>query len=106
MSVLAQWLRTVELKPDEILPSEECQSELKVNKSETTHAAVVPAGIGELMNCENYSSFTRLTARVLKFCQLTRPHSSTPAESDMTKAEILWVLEAQKGLVKDPKFKQ
>ena len=60
------------------------------------------------MNCEHYSSFTRLmavTSKVLKlkFCRITRPF---PAESDMTKAEILWVLEAQKKLVQDSKFAQ
>ena len=85
---------------------------MKGNKSEATHgllSAVVPAGIGEVMDCKRYSSVARLlavTANVQKFCRLARPYSSLPAESDTAKAEILWILETQKDLVKDPKFAQ
>lgn len=66
--------------------SEECQSELKVDKSEVTHGLltmVEPAGVGELINCEDYSSFTKqlsVTAKVLQFCRLTRPHVSIPPD--------------------------
>ena len=84
---------------------------MKVNKSEATHGllSVVPAGIGEVMDCKCYSSVARLlavTANVQKFCRLARPYSSLPAKSDTAKAEILWILETQKDLVKDPKFAQ
>ena len=110
-----EWLKTAELHPIEVLPfqmPEECRPEMKVNKSEATHgllSAVVPAGIGEVMDCKRYSSVARLlavTANVQKFCRLARPYSSLPAESDTAKAEILWILETQKDLVKDPKFAQ
>ena len=66
-------------------------------------------GIGEVTDCKRYSSVARLlavTANVQKFCRLARPYSSLPAESDTAKAEILWILETQKDLVKDPKFAQ
>lgn len=74
-----EWLRTVELNPSKTLQfqmPEECQVEMKANKAETTLgllAAVAPTGLGEIMNCDNYSSLTRLfsvTATVLKFCRL------------------------------------
>ena len=109
-----EWLKTAELHPIEVLPfqmPEECRPEMKVNKSEATHgllSAVVPAGI-EVMDCKRYSSVARLlavTANVQKFFRLARPYSSLPAESDTAKAEILWILETQKDLVKDPKFAQ
>ena len=78
---------------------EECQSEMKVNQEEAVRGlltAVEPKGIGVVLDCNQYSSFTHLisvTARVLKFCNLLlsriRPVSDTANTDDRSKAESL-----------------
>ena len=101
-----EWLKTGELKgPSELQIPEECQIEMKGDKAETAHGlltAVEPAGIGQVMKGENFSSFRRLlavTVDVLKFCQLllnkVRPGATTNTPDDLAVAEALWVVHVQ-----------
>ena len=108
-----EWLKTGELsRTVELQMPELCYSEMK--QAEAVHgllSAVEPSGIGEVMKCDDFSSFRRLidiTSLVLKFgrhlLQTIRPDAS--ALDDRAKAEILWIIESQKVLVNDSNFSQ
>lgn len=112
-----EWLKTDDpSRFAEIQMPEECRSEMKIHKAEVVHgllSAVEPPGIGAVMKCENFSSFHRLvvvTGYVLKFCRVLlsniHPDTANNASSDLNKAEVLWLVESQKLLLKDEKFDQ
>lgn len=72
------WLKKKELDDEDIelqMP-EECKIEMKISKSEVSHSLLVStrvAAIGQLLKCEDFSSFYRLiavTAMMLKFCRI------------------------------------
>ena len=111
------WLKTNELSCEdlEVQMPEECKPEMKISKVEVSHSLLVrmtTSAIGQLLKCEDFSSFRRLiavTAIVLKVCQIflkcIRPEPSTCIYDDQTRAEILWLVESQQELVKDKNFK-
>ena len=71
--------------------------------------------LSEIIDCENYSSLDRLfsvTSLVLKFCKILlskiRPRSQASNHGHCSKgttAEELWLLECQKKVIADKKFK-
>lgn len=92
---------------------EECRTEMRASDSKKTIGLLTTAGspgIGQLMKCGEFSSLNRLlavTAAVLRFCRLllTKVRKDAPTSADdLDKAETLWIIEAQKELVKDVKF--
>ena len=95
---------------------EECRTEMRANDPKKTIGLLTTAelpSIGQLIKCEVFSSLHRLlavTAKVLRFCQmlLSKIHKDvpTPSSDDLTKAETLWIIKAQKVLVKDKNFPQ
>ena len=101
---------------DSLLPTmpEECRTEMRAKDPKKTIELLTTAeltSIGQLIKCEHFSSLRRLlavTAKVLRFCQLLlskiRKEVSTPSADDLTKAETLWIIEAQKMLLKDKNF--
>ena len=102
----------------ETVPPDECCQEMK--HKNVAHSLVVAQvdepHIGQLMNCEDFSSLHRLlrvTALVLKFIRLLRlkvkrtstsepDHSSTLCDVDC--ARLYWIREAQAQLQQDSKF--
>lgn len=112
-----EWLKTGELsRTSELQLAEECQVEMKADKAETAHellTAVEPAGIGQVMKGENFSSFCRqlaITVKMLKVCHhlfnVVRPSVNTAAPDDLAKAKALWVVKSQQVLVRDKNFTQ
>lgn len=89
---------------------------MRANDPEKTIGLLTTAGllsVSQLVKCEDFSSFRRplaVTAKVLRLCQslLSKIHKdvTTPSSDDLIKAEILWIIEAQKLLVKDNNFPQ
>ena len=103
---------------DSPLPTmpEQCRTEMRANDPKKTIGLLTTAelpSLGQLIKCEDFSSLHHLlavTAKVLRFCQLLlskiRKDVPTPSSDDLTKAETLWIIEAQKVLVKDKNFPQ
>ena len=98
------WLKKKELTCEdlEVQMPEECKTEMKVEVSHSLLAKMTALGIGQLLDCEDFSSFCRLisvTTTVLKFCynllKSIRPEPSICAHGDQTRAEILWLVESQ-----------
>ena len=94
---------------------EECLTEMKNTKTETTHgllAATDSPSIDNVVNCEEFSSLRRLltvTARVIKFGQvsLTKIRGAAVGDVDYKdKAETLWIKASQRILQSDKKFPQ
>ena len=89
---------------------------MRADKAETAHGlftTMEAVGIGQVIRIENFSSFRRLlsvTAKVLKFCclllQSLHPGATTAGPGDLAKAEVLWVVESQKALVRNKGFTQ
>ncbi len=111
-----EWLvmSSVTDEEDSTIPLE-CLAELKCGNLNSAHGLLiteVDVVVGQIMKCEDFSSYCHLiavTAVVLKFCRLLcskiRP-GVLDMMSDESKAEELWILEAQKSLVSHKSFKQ
>ncbi len=94
---------------------EECLSEMRAKDVKTAHGLLTTGettGLSQIMNCEDFSSLDRLlavTAAVVKFSKLllsrVRPESEV-SYAETLKAEDLWLLETQRMVVSDQKFKQ
>ena len=107
-----EWLKT----SINVTPLSEEIPELYVAELKTTSQGVVhnllatqPPSIGELINIQRFSSVHRLyrtTAYVLKFLKLLRKRVKSPelTQADCSKAERLWILDAQSSVVQDQKF--
>jgi hypothetical protein len=88
---------------------------MKAKDVKVVHGLLVTVDVAELsqvMHSEDYSSLDRLlsvSARVLNFCRNLKirvhPEEAANAFDGDAKAEELWILEAQRALVADPKFK-
>ena len=99
---------------DQEIP-DECLSEMKTKDLNQVHGLLTldPAlGLSHIFSCEDFSSIDRLltvTALVLKFCQILRtktcPDVAAGVYDDDANAERLWILECQRRLVMDKKFK-
>ena len=94
---------------------EDCVVEMKATDKTLAHGLIAtdePPGLGQIMNCEDFSTLDRLlqvTAQVLKFCHVLRgkllPEITASSEIDETnRAETLWVIESQALLLKDKNF--
>ena len=113
-----EWLRippTPEEDDDLILPPE-CIAEMKTGNPASAHGLLTAedsTGLGQVVKCEDFSSFYRLirvTALVLKFCRCMRtkirPETAESLIEDNVKAEELWILESQRALVGHKNFRQ
>lgn len=100
--------------PDDSIP-EECIAEMKVKDQRAVHSLMVaeePRGIGQIINCKEYSSFRKLlnvTAYLLKFVRLLKARFSGEASSiseaeDRARAEILRLVDSQALLTRDKSF--
>ena len=105
----------------EVQPTTECLAEMRAEGQKTLHGLLTigdNVALSEIIHvdCENYSSLDRLfsvTSLVLKFCKILlskirpQPQASNHGHcSKGTTAEELWLLECQKKVIADKKFKQ
>ena len=122
-----EWPMAYELTsdPESEMPTE-CLLELKASKSKPVNGLLStvgsPVGMGEVMNCDAFSSYQRLivvTSLLLWFRRLisrsTHPDASSVDDDHPLKrhqgeyfcdpkAEILWITEAQKKVITDKHF--
>ena len=95
---------------------EDCTPEMKNTSSHTLLVATENPIFGQLIDCACYSKLQRLlrvTALVQKFVtrfkMLVAPDKGsidwTATAIDIERAEVNWVIDCQKYLTKDPKFK-
>lgn len=99
----------------ELEPPQECLAEMRAKDLKSVHGLLTTGettGISQIINCEDYSSWDRLlavTAAVVKFNKLLlnhiRPESGVSCDENV-KAEELWLLETQRKVTSDLKFKQ
>ena len=109
------WLKgRLDSSPSPPMP-EECLTEMKGLKPETTHGLLTideSLGIEQIMECENFSSLRRLlsvTSHVLKFCQilLSKVRSTDVSSRDFVEeAEALWIRASQRASCENKNFPQ
>ena len=101
---------------DELFMPEDCITEMKSNANHTLLVTTENSSIGQLIDCTRYSKLQKLLrviALVKKFAaqfkMLIKPDNSsvdwTVTAADLESAEIDWITDCQKQLIKDPKFK-
>ena len=107
-----EWLQEKQLYDTkaELPMPEDCIEEMKAKDRNLVHGLLTtkePSGLGQVMNCEDFSTLDRLlqvTAQVLKFCRILKqgecPPETTEAD-DTVRAEMLWIIESQNLLLKD-----
>ena len=114
------WLHGSDLDVNsEVQPMTECLAEMRAEDRKTSHGLLTVGdrvALSEIIDCENYSSLDRLfsvTSLVLKFCKILlskiRPRSQASNHGHCSKgttAEEFWLLECQKKVIADKKFKQ
>ena len=106
-------------------PPPDCLKEMKVqavrNLEDSTSLLVKntpEVGISHVMNCEDYSDFTKLcrvTSYVMRFVKNVKARTSRPVgpvncgsltSEEMASSELLWIKESQKTMPASGKFKQ
>ena len=120
LSVCEQWLNgpsTIEMTgPKFAAMPEKCSEEMQTMASHNLLINSNPASIGNIICCQNFSSFERLltvTANVLKFVELLKSRlrkSSISVSPDVTprdvdKAHMIWMQEMQTSFLPDSKLK-
>lgn len=116
-----EWLRLGTQPPSsnpaaEVMP-EECIQELKVTtKSLSLISAESRNTIGDLMTCQNFSTYSRLlrvTAQVLKAVKRFKTGRSTSSDGtntitpeELAEAETLWIISAQHQFNNEKNFQQ
>ena len=97
---------------------EECIAEMKVSyrlQHQATHVLLTTENVSTIVNCENFSSLTRLlrvTGYVLKFIDVlkakTTKSEDTPSMNlsakDISVAEAFWIKSSQRALLEDERF--
>ena len=100
---------------DDLLMPEDCITEMRSNANHTLLVATENSSIGQVMDCSHYGKLQKLlrvTVLLKKFAAqfkklVKRDNSSidwTVTAADMESAEIDWITDCQKQLIKDPKF--
>ena len=100
---------------DDLLMPEDCITEMRSNANHTLLVATENSSIGQVMDCSHYGKLQKLlrvTVLVKKFAAqfkklVKRDNSSidwTVTAADMESAEVDWITDCQKQLIKDPKF--
>ena len=114
------WIDTAECDTQEFTMPEECVTEMKAKDKCEVHSLLttdVPMGLGQIMKCENFSTFSRLcrvTAYVLRFVKAMKsriqssitdvPSALSLGVTEISEAERLWIIESQVLLTKDTNF--
>ena len=114
------WLPMISVEEgnNKLTMPEECVSEMNAREHTLTHNLLVSTehhGIGQLIHCDRFSrlqKLLRVTVYVRKFALRFKSiitHDSTPIDwtittYDMERAEMDWVTDSQRHLVKEVKF--
>ena len=108
-----EWLNDdiSEIHFEDLTIPEECVSELKITESCNLLVTEERKGLSEIIDCKQYSSVNRLlrvTAYILRIAKYAKQNtddsnekantSTTLSGSEISRAETLWIKEAQKEL--------
>ena len=91
-----EWLQEKQLydTDSELSMPEDCIAEMKAKDKNLAHGLLTtkePLGLGQVINCEDFSTLDRLlrvTAKVLKFCSILQ-RKPLPEADDTARAEML-----------------
>lgn len=102
-----------EFDTSQVTAPDDCLQEMK-HTAVTQLMITSTTRIGQLMSCEDFSSFSRLvrvTALILRFIRLLRRQATLPDTGDpndnthdINRARLLWLLDSQAQLESQPKF--
>ena len=114
-----EWLNDdiSEIHFEDLTIPEECVSELKITESCNLLVTEERKGLSEIIDCKQYSSVNRLlrvTAYILRIAKYAKQNtddsnekasaSTTLSGSEISRAETLWIKEAQKELTSSKNF--